>query len=89
MTRDETKQLLTEIEQLYPESFQKVNTITVVELWTEALRDETYDKMHGYLMQYVKDDAKGYAPKVGQLLALKPEQYDDRGLEDWGFGRSV
>lgn len=84
MTRDEVKKLLMEIENLYPEAFQKTNPAAVVSLWTEMLANEKYDDIHGYLLTFAMNDAKGYAPKIGQLLAFKPQPYDDRGLKDWG-----
>lgn len=84
MTREETKRLLKEIEQLYPESFQRVDPMMVLGLWTEALENEKYDDVHKCLVHFVKEDTRGYAPKVGQLLAYKAQPYDDRGLKDWG-----
>ena len=85
MTREETKQILMEIEKLYPET-EALNTdpAMLLALWAEALADEDYKVVHGCLLRFFKDDTRGYAPKIGQILAMKPV---DRGIEDWGVWR--
>ena len=87
MTRDEVKEILKEINVLYPESRAPGNPTLLVDLWTEVLKNEEYDAIHGCLVRFVKNDTSGYAPKVGQLLSMKAGQGDDRGLEDWGVWR--
>lgn len=84
MTREETKSILKEIAILYPEGQQPTDPKRLVDLWTEALADESYDTIHGCLMKFFKSDTRGYAPKIGQILCMKSTQTDDRGLEDWG-----
>lgn len=76
MTRDETRAILREMRLLYPESAVPSNPSAQVDLWTEALRDEQYSDIHSYLIRYFQSDEKGYPPKVGQLLAFKPDQSD-------------
>lgn len=88
MTRDQTKDILREIRYLYPETPVPKDPTMQVDLWTEALRDEDYATVHACLLSFVKTDTRGYAPKIGQILGMKPAPYDDRGLEDWGAWRS-
>lgn len=84
MVRDETKRLLMEIERLYPDAPRAKDPGLLVDLWTEILANEPFEQMHDYLVQFVKSDTWGRPPKPGQLLAFKPQPYDDRGLKDWG-----
>ena len=84
MTRDETIALLREMRELYPDTPPPSDIALQVELWAEALRDEDYATVHRCLLDYFRTDNRGFAPKVGQLLSLRPEPLDDRGLEDWG-----
>ena len=87
MTRDEVKKLLNDITTFYPEAAQNVsNPARLADLWTEVLEAEEFAEMHRCLVKFVQTDTRGYAPKIGQLLAMKRGN-DDRGLEDWGVWR--
>lgn len=39
-----------------------------VQIWNEALREYSYEEMHFSLMQFFKNDMKGFAPIPGQLI---------------------
>jgi hypothetical protein len=85
MERDDTKRLLMEIERLYPDAARAKDPKGVVDIWTEVLANEEFEQMHECLVQFVRTDTFGRPPKPGQLMALKPQPYDDRGLKDWGI----
>lgn len=75
MTRDETKKLLMQVELLYPEAkILQGDVSMLLDLWAEALTDERYDEVHACLVRYFQTDEKGFPPKVGQLLVLKPDR---------------
>ena len=85
MTREETKKILMAIEQLYPEAInQNVDPVIVLALWAEIFEDEDYKTVLDCLIRFARVDTKGYPPKPGQILAMKPNQYDDRNMLDLG-----
>lgn len=79
MTRDETKKLLNEIYSMFPRLIgENTNKALMVDLWTEALEGQEYQKMHNAFIRYVQTDSKGFPPTAGQLLALsgwRADQY--------------
>ena len=44
-----------------------------VTLWHKALNDEDFNYIQKGLLQYVKNDAKGFPPSVGQVITLASE----------------
>ena len=82
MTRDETKILMKEIAVLFPRFINQQEDRTMkVDLWTEALKDDDFQKIHDALIKYARSDNKGYAPSAGQLIQITRENDLDDELE--------
>lgn len=86
MTRDETKLLMKEVAVLFPRFINQQEDRTMkVDLWTEALRDDDFQKIHEALIEYARSDNKGYAPSAGQLIELMKKNEDDGEYADSDF----
>ena len=77
MTREETKKLLSEIAHLFPRFvIQDEDKKLKADLWAEALIDAEFSDIHLALIEYAKEDNRGFAPSVGQLIALTVPEPD-------------
>lgn len=68
MSRDEVKKILMVIANTYP-NFKPLDMKITIDLWTKLLADMTYQQIENALIAYIRSDASGFAPTIGQLLA--------------------
>ena len=71
MTREETKDALHIIAEMYP---QFTVTSAKVDIWHKLLQDIDAAKINNAIAAFIRTDTKGYTPVPGQLIALISEQ---------------
>lgn len=77
MNRSETATLIKEIGIFYPGRVNSGDMNETVKLWNEVLRDEDYDSARKALVEFVRSDAKGYPPLIGQLISIMHPKQED------------
>ena len=73
MTIDETKLILGELKGIYPARFRKMDyeqSEQMLRLWARHFDKVPFDLVRAAVDRYVRENRKGYAPEVSELLAL-------------------
>lgn len=86
MTRDDTKNLLAIISSLYP-NFKPDNLSATTDVWFACIKDKTPKDMQYRLMAFAKTDTSGFAPTIGQLLAIGDNE--PSAEEEWARVRKA
>ena len=68
MTRDEVKKILMVVSTTYP-NWRPENMSNTVDVWTVIFKDYEHDVIENAVMDYIKNDNKGFAPVPGQIIA--------------------
>ena len=67
MTEADVRKLLFTINNIYP-NFKVENPETTVKVWIEFLGDQEAGAIGASLKNYVRNNASGFAPSIGQLI---------------------
>lgn len=73
MNTQETKETLGEIKRVYPARFRKMGyqeSAQMLQEWEKRFRDVPKAAVEAALERFIKEDAKGFAPEIGQLMRL-------------------
>lgn len=68
MTREEARTLLMTIQTAFPN--YRPNKEAAIDLWASVMADIPFNKAMLALKTYIRTDTTGFAPAVGQLLAM-------------------
>lgn len=77
MTELETKNILGIIRTAYPQAYKNMTRqegLNLLSLWQQMLTDADYDAVSDAVRQYIAQDKRGYAPTIGQVVALVAKQ---------------
>ena len=69
MTREETVKIMRIICDSYP-NYKPTNLSEIVDVWCMMLSDFTYDEVSIALKAYITSNTSGFAPAIGQLIAM-------------------
>ena len=69
MTREETVKIMRIICDSYP-NYKPTNLSEIVDVWCMMLSDYTYDEVSIALKAYITSNTSGFAPAIGQLIAM-------------------
>lgn len=69
MQENETKKIIAAMITAYP-NYRPENIKMTVELWTEMLVDYGYEQIATALKAYITSNTTGFAPAIGQLIAM-------------------
>lgn len=75
MTSDDVKQILNQIALRYNSFTRGKDTAQILATWTEDLKHYNLAQAKEALAEYIKQDAKGFPPTSGQLIALMPTDF--------------
>ena len=67
MTQTETKQLLGTLASVYRNYFKGDDLDFTVLVWADVLIDDWHRHIMSAALEYIKTDASGFPPSVGQL----------------------
>lgn len=67
MNQTETKKIVASIVVSFP-NYKPVDMELMVRVWTEALKDYTYDEVSTGLIAYIRTNTSGFAPSTGQII---------------------
>lgn len=87
MNRDETKNILKTIFQIFPHrNWEQSDLSYTIDLWSALFVDEPHDLVAAALKAFIVSDTKGFAPSPGQIkekirLISQPEQMTEQ--EAW------
>lgn len=81
MTRDETKILIAAMEVAYPNYHPKDRTLTV-NTWASMLEAYDYELVQLAFKKYVLTDTSGFAPSIGQIVALMQGITEGDGISE-------
>ena len=87
MTREETKELLKEIQRLYP-NFKAPDPTGTLDAWARVLNQYPLQSMVYALTRFALSDSSGFAPTIGQLVESIREAADETALtamEAWSM----
>lgn len=68
MTKSEVAKLIYVIQATYPRFFENADIDNMVEAWTFALDEFTYEQASLGLKTYITTDTKGFPPSPGQII---------------------
>lgn len=91
MTREETKELLMIIQSTYP-NYKPADKTVAINAWNVFLKDYSYTNVMNALKAFVLTDTSGFAPSVGQIIAmldLKSEMNELTELQAWALVRKA
>lgn len=77
MTELETKNILGIIRTAYPQAYKNMTRqegLNLLSLWHQMLMDADYGTVQDAVKQYIATDTRGYAPTIGQVVALVAKQ---------------
>lgn len=69
MTRDEIKTLLKGMSMAYP-NYKPIDLTGTADLWAALMADYSYREASDALQSYICSDVSGFAPSIGQLIAM-------------------
>ena len=76
MTKDGVTKALMAISAAYP-NYHPADIIQTVKLWMTTMDEYTDEEVAIALKAYILSDTKGFAPSIGQIVALIPRNQDD------------
>lgn len=76
MTIDGVTKLIAAIEATYP-SYHTPDVIKTAKVWRSMLEDYGDEEVAVALKAFILSDTKGFAPSIGQIVALVPRNQDD------------
>ena len=87
MTREETIKIIRIMCDCYP-NYKPNNLSETVDVWNMMLEDYSYEQVSVALKAYIRSDASGFAPSIGQLIdkmqsISQPQELD--GMTAWGL----
>lgn len=84
MTRDETKKLIITMTVAFP-NYHPIELTATVDLWHSFLEDYEYSEASAGLAKYIATNTSGFAPTVGQVIALIRRTDAMDPLEAWAL----
>lgn len=70
MNTDEASKILSILTSAYPKRVTRDEGIGLVRLWAAAFSDIPYTEVGEAVMQFIRNDNKGYMPVPGQIYEL-------------------
>lgn len=91
MDREDCKDILMMIQVAFP-NYKPQDKTVAINLWEKMLKDYNYSIVESALRTYIVTDTSGFAPSIGQLIAIvqkctAPEQLGE--LEAWSLVRKA
>lgn len=87
MTREETVKIMRIICDSYP-NYKPTNLSEIVDVWCMMLSDYTYDEVSIALKAYITSNTSGFAPAIGQLIAMMQtitQEQELNEMEAWAL----
>ena len=87
MTREETVKIMRIICDSYP-NYKPTNLSEIVDVWCMMLSDYTYDEVSIALKAYITSNTSGFAPAIGQLIAIiqtTTQEQELNEMEAWAI----
>ena len=87
MTREETVKIMRIICDSYP-NYKPTNLSEIVDVWCMMLSDYIYDEVSIALKAYITSNTSGFAPAIGQLIAIiqtTTQEQELNEMESWAL----
>ncbi len=87
MTREETVKIMRIVCDSYP-NYKPTNLSEIVDVWCMMLSDYTYDEVSIALKAYITSNTSGFAPAIGQLIAMMQtitQEQELNEMEAWAL----
>jgi hypothetical protein len=88
MTKEEVKNIIGAMLSSYP-NYKPNNMALTVDTWTTMLIDYDYPTISKALQKYILSDKTGFAPAIGQIIAMIDTEPSNEPLEAWDLVRKA
>lgn len=83
MNTIEASKILAVLSATYPRNICDDDAAALIRLWTKVFEDVPYSDVGAAVMEFIKNDTKGFMPVPGQILEIV------KGFEVRDFGKLV